>query len=338
LGVFLCIRCAGIHRNLGVHISKVKSVNLDSWSPEQVAHMQRMGNSQARAVYEANLPDNFKRPQGDSPLEAFIRDKYEKKKYIAKEWVEPPTPPPAFDIEEERKKDKEKKKVKSISKTNSGTSADLQTNPLPRPATVSASTAIPAAISVDKVLSAKKPSTDLLGLNVTTSKPSSSVPISSALSSNDDDQFDAFVGCEPLVSTDSAPKSKDSEEDDFFKQKAPEEKKLDKESILRLYGNSGTTTTAQLPPSNSLFTLNNGQTHLMGNSSLPVSSPFGTSTLNGSSSLTSSLTNAFATSHSTASAGFANFAQPIPPPTTTPYLPQPNTSQVSAEIIVLSKY
>ena len=36
LGVFLCIRCAGIHRNLGVHISRVKSVNLDSWTPEQI--------------------------------------------------------------------------------------------------------------------------------------------------------------------------------------------------------------------------------------------------------------------------------------------------------------
>ena len=37
LGVFLCIRCAGIHRNLGVHISKVKSVNLDQWTAEQIA-------------------------------------------------------------------------------------------------------------------------------------------------------------------------------------------------------------------------------------------------------------------------------------------------------------
>lgn len=51
-----------------------------------------MGNSRARAVYEANLPDNFRRPQTDSSLEAFVRAKYEQKKYIAREWVPPPVP------------------------------------------------------------------------------------------------------------------------------------------------------------------------------------------------------------------------------------------------------
>lgn len=54
--------------------------------------LQQMGNSRARAVYEANLPDDFRRPQLDSALEQFIRAKYEAKKYIAREWVPPPLP------------------------------------------------------------------------------------------------------------------------------------------------------------------------------------------------------------------------------------------------------
>jgi hypothetical protein len=36
LGVFLCIRCAGIHRKMGTHISKVKSITMDQWNTEQI--------------------------------------------------------------------------------------------------------------------------------------------------------------------------------------------------------------------------------------------------------------------------------------------------------------
>ena len=56
--------------------------------------LQTMGNSRARAVYEANLPDGFHRPQNNQALEQFIRTKYERKKYIAKEYV--PQKPPEF--------------------------------------------------------------------------------------------------------------------------------------------------------------------------------------------------------------------------------------------------
>ncbi|XP_066553464.1 stromal membrane-associated protein 1 isoform X2 [Amia ocellicauda] len=110
LGVFICIRCAGIHRNLGVHISRVKSVNLDQWTPEQIQSVQDMGNTRARKLYEANLPDNFRRPQTDQAVEFFIRDKYEKKKYYDKNGMNGTIKEKEKKKEEKREKEPEKNK------------------------------------------------------------------------------------------------------------------------------------------------------------------------------------------------------------------------------------
>lgn len=49
--------------------------------------MRVIGNSVGKAVYEASLPDHFRRPQTDSALEAFIRAKYEHRRYIMKDYV-----------------------------------------------------------------------------------------------------------------------------------------------------------------------------------------------------------------------------------------------------------
>ena len=39
--------CSGIHRGMGTHISRVKSVDLDSWTDEQLQSVLRWGNARA---------------------------------------------------------------------------------------------------------------------------------------------------------------------------------------------------------------------------------------------------------------------------------------------------
>ncbi|XP_016852416.2 arf-GAP with dual PH domain-containing protein 1 isoform X4 [Anolis carolinensis] len=91
LGVFICLSCSGIHRNIP-HLSKVKSVRLDEWDGAQVEFMASTGNTAMRAKYESEIPPFYYKPTFSDCLllrEQWIRAKYERKEFIYIEKQEP---------------------------------------------------------------------------------------------------------------------------------------------------------------------------------------------------------------------------------------------------------
>ncbi|RHZ58503.1 hypothetical protein CDV55_105309 [Aspergillus turcosus] len=101
LGIVLCIECSGIHRSLGTHISKIRSLTLDvnSFSNDIVEILLQVGNRVSNMVWEATLDQNQK-PMATSTREQ--RLKFITAKYSERAFVQPlPSPLSRFSTPDE---------------------------------------------------------------------------------------------------------------------------------------------------------------------------------------------------------------------------------------------
>ncbi|XP_029005289.1 arf-GAP with SH3 domain, ANK repeat and PH domain-containing protein 1 isoform X3 [Betta splendens] len=87
LGILTCIECSGIHREMGVHISRIQSMELDKLGTSELLLAKNVGNSSFNEIMEGNLPSPSPKPTPSSDMtvrKEFINAKYVDHKYARK--------------------------------------------------------------------------------------------------------------------------------------------------------------------------------------------------------------------------------------------------------------
>uniref|UniRef100_A0A674ALC3 ArfGAP with GTPase domain, ankyrin repeat and PH domain 2 n=1 Tax=Salmo trutta TaxID=8032 RepID=A0A674ALC3_SALTR len=85
LGALICIECSGIHRNLGTHLSRVRSLDLDDWPRELTQVLTAIGNHLANSIWECHTQGRHKPTPNATreERESWIRTKYEQRVFVA---------------------------------------------------------------------------------------------------------------------------------------------------------------------------------------------------------------------------------------------------------------
>lgn len=85
LGALICIECSGIHRNLGTHLSRVRSLDLDDWPGELSQVLAAIGNHMANSIWESCTQGRSKPTPNATreERESWIRAKYEQRVFVA---------------------------------------------------------------------------------------------------------------------------------------------------------------------------------------------------------------------------------------------------------------
>uniref|UniRef100_A0A8C2ULK1 ArfGAP with SH3 domain, ankyrin repeat and PH domain 1 n=1 Tax=Chinchilla lanigera TaxID=34839 RepID=A0A8C2ULK1_CHILA len=80
LGILTCIECSGIHREMGVHISRIQSLELDKLGTSELLLAKNVGNNSFNEIMEANLPSPSPKPTPSSDMT--VRKEYITAKYV----------------------------------------------------------------------------------------------------------------------------------------------------------------------------------------------------------------------------------------------------------------